>query len=129
MVPEYQMPGDLYRCRHSPPRLGNGRRRASTGAWMCFKDIVITTVVCPLTRSFTVAVGVEVAGALPLVVVLVGVQLHAFMGVLYFLFVFVFSVFICVCATGCPCAGVCRRCFSLVDRPQTCPGARAVVWF
>jgi hypothetical protein len=39
---------------------------------MFFKDIVITAVVYQLTRSFTVAVGVEVAGARPLVVVLIG---------------------------------------------------------
>jgi hypothetical protein len=45
---------------------------------MCSKDIVITTVVCLLTRSFTVTVGVEVAGAQPLVMVLIGVQLHAY---------------------------------------------------
>jgi hypothetical protein len=58
---------------------------------MCFKDIVITTVVCRLTRSFTVAVGVEVAGAQPLVVVLLGVQLHAYHGSLFvFLFMFRF---------------------------------------
>jgi hypothetical protein len=59
---------------------------------MCFKDIVITTVVCQLTQSFTVAVGVEVAGAQPLVVVLIGVQLHAYHGSLFVpLFVFVFG--------------------------------------
>jgi hypothetical protein len=80
MVPEYQMSGGFHRYRHSHPRLGNGRWRASTGAWMCFKDIVITIVVCLLTQSFTVAVGVEVVGAQPLVVVWIGVQLHAYHG-------------------------------------------------
>jgi hypothetical protein len=60
---------------------------------MCFKDFVITTVVCQLTRSFTVAVGVEVAGVLPLVVVFCLVYNYMpFMGVLCFLIVF--SVFL-----------------------------------
>jgi hypothetical protein len=72
LVPEYQMPGGFHRYRRSLQRLGNGRWRVSTGAWMCSKDIVIMAVVCQLTRSFTVAMGVEVAGARPLVVVLIG---------------------------------------------------------
>jgi hypothetical protein len=105
MVLEHQMSGGFHRCRHSPPRLGNGHWRASIGAWMCFKDIVITTVVCQLTRSFTVAVGVEVAGAEPLVVVLIGVQLHAYHGSLFvFLFMFSFSV-----SSG---SAICAQCYA-----------------
>jgi hypothetical protein len=72
---------------------------------MCFKDIVITTGVCQLTRSFTVTMGVEVAGPQPLVVVLLGVQLHAYHGSLFvFLFMFSFSV-----SSG---SAICAQCYA-----------------
>jgi len=66
-------------------------------------------VVCHLTQSFTVAVGVEVAGVQPVVVVLVGEQLHAYHGSSLFPFLCLWLSYVLSRACCCWCYVVCVR--------------------